>query len=110
MYNNKFTYDKFRTAKFGFSIFDMFSKVLSKLFTFLMNTAHKEISIQRLSIVFPFSFYFLTNRTSKQTHNNRVLIIRCIYVTLKSESWSKLRAILTFDQIILVKSERKYLC
>ena len=33
-----------------------------------------------------------------------------IYVTVKSESWSKLRAILTFDQIIPVKSERKYLC
>ena len=31
--------------------------------------------------------------------------IHYIYVLVKSERWSKLRAILTFDQIILVKSE-----
>ena len=28
-----------------------------------------------------------------------------VFVLVKSESWSKLRAILTFDQIILVKIE-----
>ena len=33
----------------------------------------------------------------------RVDDIGCEYVTVKSESWSKLRAILTFDHIILVK-------
>ena len=41
--NNKFTYDKFKSAKFGFSITISFSEVLLKLFTFLINTADKEI-------------------------------------------------------------------
>ena len=70
--NNKFTYDKFKTAKFGFSIFDMFGQVLLKLFTFLINTADKVI----YNIVFLFPYD--TNRTNKHTHTNinRVLIIK----------------------------------
>ena len=40
--NNKFTYDKFISGKFGFSI--CFSQVLFKLFTFLMDIADKEIN------------------------------------------------------------------
>ena len=39
----KFTYDKFKTVKFGFSIFYLFSEVLRKLFTFLIITTDKEI-------------------------------------------------------------------
>ena len=38
--NNKFTYDKFKSAKFGFSMFDIFGEVSLKLF---INTADKEI-------------------------------------------------------------------
>ena len=41
--NNKFTYDKYKTAKFGFSVFDVFSQVSLKLFTFLINTTDIEI-------------------------------------------------------------------
>ena len=37
MNNNKFTYDRFKTAKFGISI-----RYVLKLFTFLINTADKE--------------------------------------------------------------------
>ena len=48
MNNNKFTYDKFETVKFGFSIFDMFSSVLLKLFPSLINTKY---DIQHLSVV-----------------------------------------------------------
>ena len=43
MNNNKFTYDKLESVKFEFSIFDIFSQVLSNLFTFLMNTTNQEI-------------------------------------------------------------------
>ena len=39
----KFTYDKFKTVKFGFSISSLFSQVLCKLFTFLIITTVKEI-------------------------------------------------------------------
>ena len=44
--DNKFTYDKFKSAKFGFSILDM-------LFTFLISTADKEIYNIFNSFLFP---------------------------------------------------------
>ena len=43
MNNIQFTYDKLESVKFRFSIFDMFSQVLSNLFTFLINTTNQEI-------------------------------------------------------------------
>ena len=41
--NNKFTYDKFKTVKFGFSILNMFYLSFIKIVYFLVNTADKEI-------------------------------------------------------------------
>ena len=45
LYNKqqKFTYDKSKSVKFGFSIFDSFSQVLLDMFTFLINIIYKEI-------------------------------------------------------------------
>ena len=51
----KFTYDKLKTEKFGFSISDIFNQVLLKWFTFLKNT----------SVVFLFPYYYNTNLTNK---------------------------------------------
>ena len=64
-----------------------FGQVLLKLFTFLINTADKEIYNIFNSFLFP--YYFNTNWTNKQTNKhthtetniNRVLIIK-IYVLL----------------------------
>ena len=44
------------------------------MFTFLINTADKEIYNIFNSFLFP--YYFNTNRTNKHTHINRVLIIK----------------------------------
>ena len=41
--NNIFTYDKFNSAKFRFSMMDIFSDVLFKLFTFLISATDKDI-------------------------------------------------------------------
>ena len=51
-----------------------FSQVLLKLFTFLINTADKEIYNIFNSFLFPYSL-IQTGQTNTQTHNNRVLII-----------------------------------
>ena len=67
--NNKFTYDKFKSAKFGLSIFDMFSHVLLKLFTFLINTA--DIEIYNIFDSFLFPQYFNTNLTNKHTNKHK---------------------------------------
>ena len=45
-----------------------FSQVSIKLFTFLINTADKEIYNIFNSFLFP--YYFNTNRTNKQTHKH----------------------------------------
>ena len=77
--NNKnlhMTNSKLRNSDSAYSI--CFSQVLLKLFTFLINTADKEIYNIFNSFLFP--YYFNTNRTNKQTHINRVLIIK-IYTT-----------------------------
>ena len=62
--NNKFTYDKVRNSDSVYSICS--SQVLLKLFTFLINTADKEIYNIFNSFLFP--YYFNTNRTNKQTN------------------------------------------
>ena len=68
------TNSKVRNSDLAYSI--CFSQVLLKLFTFLINTADKEI--YNIFNSFPFPYYFNTNRTNKQTHKqtniNRVLI------------------------------------
>ena len=76
--NNKFTYDKFKSAKFGFSIVDMVYSSFIKIVTFLINTDE----IYNIFDSFLFPYYFNTNRTKKQRTNkhthtniNRVLII-----------------------------------
>ena len=53
-----------------------FSQVLLELFT-LINTADKEIYNIFSSFLFP--YYFITNRTNKQTNINRILIIEIVY-------------------------------
>ena len=64
------TDSKLRNSDLAYSI--CFSQVLFKLFTFLINTADKEI--YNIFNSFLFSYYFITNRTNKQTnthtHNN----------------------------------------
>ena len=62
--NNKnlhMTNSKVRNSDSAYSIY--FSQVLSKLFTFLINTADKEIHNIFNSFLFP--YYFNTNRTKK---------------------------------------------
>ena len=54
---NKFAYDKFKTAKFGFSIFDVFSEVFVKIVYFL-DKHHKYRVIQHLSVVLLFPYYY----------------------------------------------------
>ena len=71
---------KVRNSDFAYSI--CFSQVLLKLFTFLINTADKEI--YNISIVFLFPYYFNTNRTNKHTNNNRVLIIKIVCAIVHS--------------------------
>ena len=58
------TNSKVRNSDLAYSI--CFSQVLLKLFTFLINTADKEIYNIFNSFLFP--YYFNTNRTNKQTH------------------------------------------
>ena len=73
------TNSKVRNSDSAYSI--CFSQVLLKLFTFLINTADKEIYNIFNSFLFPY-YFNNTNRTNKQTHThtniNRVLIIKII--------------------------------
>ena len=71
--NNKFTCDKFRTAKF--STFDMFSQVLLKLFTFLINITN--IEIHYMYMKFFYSLVFNRNRTNKQTNIHNFISTVC---------------------------------
>ena len=48
-----------------------FSQVLFKLFTFLINTADKEIYNIFSSFLFP--YYSITNQTNKQTHTRTTI-------------------------------------
>ena len=66
------TNSKVRNSDSAYSM--CFSQVLSELFTFLINTADKEI--YNIFNSFLFLYYFNTNGTNKQTHINRVLIIK----------------------------------
>ena len=67
----KFTYDKLESVKFRFSIFDIFSQVLSHLLTFLINIRNQEIynileclgKIQNYNSVYPSN-----GQTNKQTN------------------------------------------
>ena len=74
------TNSKVRNSDSAYSI--CFSQVLLKLFTFLINTADKEIYNIFNSFLFP--WYFITNQTNKQTtkqthtNTNRVLLIKII--------------------------------
>ena len=61
------TNSKLRNSDSAYSIF--FSQVLLKLFTFLINTADKEIYNIFNSFLFP--YYFNTNRTNKQTNTHK---------------------------------------
>ena len=78
----KFTYDKFKTVKFGFSIFDIFSQVLSNLFTFLINTTNQEIKniweclrrIQHSNSAYP-SNGQTNKQTNKQTNRQTTIVI-----------------------------------
>ena len=58
------TNSKVRNSDSAYSI--CFGQVLLKLFTFLINTADKEIYNIFNSFLFP--YYFNTNRTNKQTN------------------------------------------
>ena len=67
-----YTYDKLKTAKFGFSIFDYFTEVQLKSFTLLINTAEKEI-FNNYQWFFNSAITLLqTGQTNTQTHNIRV--------------------------------------
>ena len=61
------TNSKVRNSDSAYSI--CFSQVLLKLFTFLINTADKEIYNIFNSFLFP--YYFTTNRTNKQTNSHK---------------------------------------
>ena len=74
------TNSKVRNSDSAYSI--CFCQVLLKLFTFLINTADEEIYNIFNSFLFP--YYFITNRINKQTHINRVLIIK-IRIILQQE-------------------------
>ena len=60
------TNSKVRNSDSAYSI--CFSQVLLKLFTFLIHTADKEIHNIFNSFLYP--YYFITNRTNKQTNKN----------------------------------------
>ena len=61
------TNSKVRNSDSAYSI--CFSQVLLKLFTFLINTADKEIYYNIFNS-FLFPYYFNTNRTNKQTNKH----------------------------------------
>ena len=50
MNNNKFTYDRFKTAKFWFCMLDMLLSSLLKLLTFFLNTKKRFTAISIVSI------------------------------------------------------------
>ena len=67
------TNTKVRNSDSAYSI--SFSQVLLKLFTFLINTANKEIYNVFNSFLFLYTL-IQTGQTHKQTNINRVLIIK----------------------------------
>ena len=81
--NLHMTNSKVRNSESAYSI--CFSHVLLKLFTFLINTADKEI--YNISIVFFSPITLLqTGQINKQTNINRVLIIKMCNIGKNSKS------------------------
>ena len=71
----KCTYDKLETVKLGFSILDMFSQVLSNVFTFFINTTNQEIQniLEMLEGIQHSNPAYLRNvQTNKQTNRQQL--------------------------------------
>ena len=75
MNNNKFAYDEFKIAKFGYNIFDMFQSSYI-IIVYFLDQHRRQRGIQHFQQFFYSPTLLQTGQTNLHTHNNRVLILK----------------------------------